>query len=141
MKKIYSTNLNLPGVDAGLLILRIGVATLMLTHGFPKLLTLFGSEEIVFADPIGLGQTTSFVLNVFAEFICSILILLGLGTRLAAIVLIINMSVAFFIVHASDPFINKELAGIYLLLYIVLLIMGAGKYALDYYWLKRPKKA
>lgn len=140
MKRIYSTNLNLPSVDAGLLILRIGVAVLMLTHGFPKLITLFGSEEITFANPIGLGQTTSFVLNVFAEFICSILILLGLGTRLASVVLIINMATAFFIVHADDPFKVKELAGVYLLIYIVLLIMGAGKYALDYYWLKKPKK-
>lgn len=139
MRKIYSTNLNLPSIDAGLLVLRVGVAAFMLTHGVPKLLNLFGSEEIAFADPLGLGATTSLLLATFAEFICSILILLGLGTRLAAIVLIINMAVAFFIFHAQDPFKGKELAGIYLLIFIVILITGAGKYALDYYWLKRTK--
>ena len=139
MKKIYSTNLNLPSVDLGLLILRIGVAALMLTHGVPKLLMLFGSEEIAFADPIGLGATTSLLLATFAEFLCSILILLGLGTRLAAIPLIINMAVAFFIFHVQDPFKGKELSLFYLLIFIVILITGAGKYALDYYWLKRKK--
>lgn len=139
MKRIYSTSLDLPSIDAGLLILRIGVALFMLTHGFPKLITLFGSEEIIFADPVGLGPTASFVLNVFAEFICAILILLGLATRIASLVLIINMATAFFIFHAADPFRIKELAGMYLLIYIVLLIMGGGKYALDYYWLKKPK--
>lgn len=141
MKKIYSTNLNLPSIDAGLLVLRIGVAALMLTHGTPKLLMLFGNEEIAFADPIGLGPTTSLMLSTFAEFVCSILILLGLGTRLAAIPLILNMAVAFFIFHAQDTFKVKELAGFYLLVFIVILITGAGKYALDYYWLKRSKRS
>lgn len=139
MKKIYSTNLNLPSIDLGLLILRVGVAVFMLTHGVPKLLNLFGSEEIAFADPLGLGPVVSLWLSTFAEFLCSILILLGLGTRLAAIPLIINMAVAFFIFHAQDPFKGKELSGFYLLIFIVIFIMGAGKYALDYYWLKRSK--
>lgn len=139
MNKTYSTNLSLPAIDAGLLILRIGVAILMLTHGTPKLLTLFGSQEIQFADPYGLGETTTLALAVFAEFICSILILLGLGTRLAVIPLMATMLTAFFVIHASDPFQDKELPLFYLLVYTVLLITGAGKYALDYYWLKRTK--
>lgn len=140
MKNIYSTNLNLPSIDAGLLTLRIGVSILMLTHGVPKLITLFGSEEIVFADPFGLGQATTLMLAVFAEFLCSLLVLFGLGTRLAVIPLMATMLTAIFIVHASDAFQRKELPIFYLLVYTVLLITGAGKYALDYYWLKRRKE-
>lgn len=139
MEKTYTTSLNLPNIDLALLILRVGTAFLMLTHGIPKLAMLFGSGEIAFADPIGLGMEISLTLVVFAEVICSILILLGLGTRVAAIPLIINMFVAFFIVHAQDPFQIKELALIYLLIFSVLLITGGGKYALDYYLLKRNK--
>lgn len=139
MNKTYSTNLSLPAIDAGLLLLRIGVAILMLTHGTPKLFMLFGSEEIQFADPYGLGQATTLALAVFAEFICSLLLLLGLGTRLAVIPLMATMLTAIFIVHASDAFQAKELPVFYLLVYTVLLITGAGKYALDYYWLKRRK--
>lgn len=140
MKNTYTTNLNLPQVDLGLLLLRIGAGGLMLTHGFPKLLKLFGGEDIVFADPIGLGQVTSLALAVFAEFICSILVIIGLGTRLAVIPLIITMFTAAFIIHAADPFQRKELAFIYLVIFTVLLFTGAGKHSLDYHWLKKKKK-
>lgn len=139
MSKTYTSNLYLPAIDSGLLILRIGVAVLMLTHGTPKLLMLFGSGEIQFADPFGLGQATTLLLAVFAEFLCSILVLIGLGTRLAVIPLMATMLTAIFIVHASDAFQIKELPIFYLLIYTVLLITGAGKYSLDFYWLKREK--
>lgn len=137
MKNSYTTNLELPKIDLALLILRLGVGGLMLTHGTPKLLRLFGSEEIVFADPFGVGMGISLALAVFAEFICSILVIIGLGTRLAVIPLIVTMCTAAFIIHASDPFQRKEMALVYLLIFVVLLITGAGKHSLDYYWLKR----
>jgi putative oxidoreductase len=139
MKNTYTTNLSLSQIDLGLLILRMGAGGLMLTHGFPKLLKLFGGEEIVFADPIGIGMEMSLVLAVFAEFICSILIILGLATRLAAIPLMITMFTAAFIVHAADPFQRKEMALLFLLMFTVLLITGAGKHSLDFYWLKKNK--
>ncbi|SOC80236.1 putative oxidoreductase [Salinimicrobium sediminis] len=137
MKNTYTTNLNLSQIDLGLLFLRIGAGGLMLTHGTPKLFNLFGSEEIVFADPFGLGEGNTLALAVFAEFICSILVILGLGTRLAVIPLILTMLTAALIIHAADPFQRKEMAIIYLLIFTVLLVTGAGKHSLDYYWLKR----
>lgn len=137
MKNTYTTNLNLSQIDMGLLLLRCGAGGLMITHGYPKLLNLFGSEEIVFADPFGIGQGITLALAVFAEFICSILVILGLGTRLAVIPLIVTMLTAAFIIHAADPFQRKEMAIIYLLIFSVLLITGAGKHSLDYYWLKK----
>jgi putative oxidoreductase len=140
MQKKYSTNFSLASIDAALLILRLGVGILMLTHGYPKLLILFGSEEINFADPFGLGPAVTLSLAVIAEFLCSILVILGLGTRLAVLPLIATMATAFFLIHAADSFPNKELPAIYLLIYIVLLITGAGKYALDFYWLKRKNR-
>ena len=139
MEKTYTTNLNLPSIDMALFILRVGAAALILTHGIPKLLMLFGGGEIQFLDPVGLGMEISLTLSVFAEVICAVLLILGLASRLAAIPLIINMGVAFFIVHAQDPFQVKELALVYLLIFTTLLITGSGKYALDHYLLKRKK--
>ncbi len=139
MKKTYATILDLQKVDLGLLIFRIGLSGLMLTHGVPKVIKFFGSEEIAFADPLGLGEVTTFTFAVFAEFICSILVLLGLGTRVAVIPLIITMAVAAFIVHASDEFVRQELPLLYLLGFLLLFFTGAGKYALDFYWLKKEK--
>src|SRR5680860_910447 len=139
MEKTYTTNLNLPSIDVVLFILRVGAEALILTHGIPKLLMLFGGGEIQFLDPVGLGMEISLTLSVFAEVICAVLLILGLASRLAAIPLIINMGVAFFIVHAQDPFQVKELALVYLLIFTTLLITGSGKYALDHYLLKRKK--
>ena len=140
MRNTYTTNLSLPKVDIGLLIFRIGIAGLMLTHGTPKLIRFFGSEEITFADPLGLGQVFTFSFAVFAEFICAVLVLLGLGTRLAVIPLIITMAVAALIVHASDGFRVQELPLLFLFGFLLLFFTGSGKYSLDHYFLMSKKK-
>jgi len=136
----YSTILDLRKTDIALLMLRLGVGGLMLTHGIPKLMKLFGSDPIQFGDPIGIGVEASLTLAVLSEVICSVLIIIGLGTRLASIPLIITMAIAFFIVHGADPFQRKELALFYLIVYVVLLLTGSGKYSLDHYFLKRKSK-
>lgn len=136
----YSTILNLRNTDIGIFLLRLGVGGLMLTHGLPKLFKLFGSDPIVFGDPIGIGQELSLMLVVFSEVICSILIIIGLATKLAAIPLFFTMFVAFFIVHADDPFQRKELALFFIIVYLVLFFTGSGKYSLDHYFLKRKSK-
>lgn len=126
-------------MDCVLLIVRIAVAAFMLTHGYPKLMKLLAGGEIQFADPFGLGMYFSLVLAVFAEFFCSILIGIGLGTRLATIPLIITMSVAAFIAHSSDPFGRKELALLYLVVFVFLLFTGSGKFSVDYFISKKLK--
>ncbi|MCR9181567.1 MAG: DoxX family protein [Flavobacteriaceae bacterium] len=135
--KTYSTILDLRKTDMAILLLRLGVGGLMLTHGIPKLMRLFGSDPIQFGNPIGIGVEASLTLAVFSEVICSVLIIIGLGTRLATIPLIITMAVAFFIVHAADPLQQKELALFFMIVYVVLLLTGSGKYSLDHYFLKR----
>jgi putative oxidoreductase len=111
----------------------------MITHGWPKFLKLLEGGEIQFGDPIGLGPAFSLVLAVFAEFFCSILIGIGLGTRLASIPLMITMFVAAFISHGEDPFRRKETALLYLLFYLVLLIIGSRKYSVDYLITRKPR--
>lgn len=115
-----------------ILVLRIAVAAFMITHGAPKLSKLLAGGEIKFGDPIGLGPALSLSLAVFAEFICSLLIGIGLGTRLAAIPLMFTMLVAAFISHGPDPFRQKEMALLYFLLYLALLVIGSRKYSFDY---------
>src|SRR5690606_25321154 len=131
MDKFFRTEIETKQVDLVLLIIRIGVATLMHTHGLPKLQMLFGDGEIQFPGVFGLSPSLSLGLAVFAEVLCSVLIFIGLGTRLASIPLIITMLVAVFMIHASDPFATQELGLLYLFLYIPLLILGGGKYSLD----------
>ncbi|MGB8704864.1 MAG: DoxX family protein [Gillisia sp.] len=120
-------------IHMGLLILRIGIALLMLTHGIPKLLLLLSGDEIHFLDFLGLGASVSLALAVFAEVVCAILLFLGLATRWASIPLIVTMLVAIFKAHGADPFNIKELAVVYLLIFLTLLVAGGGKYSLQQY--------
>lgn len=131
MNKIFSTAYNRSLADLWLLLLRLGVGGFMLTHGFPKLQKLLEGGEIQFMDFMGLGTTASLALVVFAEAFCSVLLILGLSTRLASLVLVITMGVAAFMAHGADPFAKKEMALLYLLIYLTLLVFGPGKYALD----------
>lgn len=122
-----------------LLLLRVGVGSFMLTHGIPKFNQLMdGNFE--FGDPLGVGVHTSFILTVFAEFLCSVLIIVGLGTRVAAVFLSVTMMVAAFIAHGDDPFGKKELALLYLLIYLTLLVFGSGKFSLDRLMVKRDHR-
>ena len=116
--------------DLGLLLLRLSFAGLMLTHGIPKIKSLFESP-IKFADPIGLGETTSLILTLIGEVLAPILVLIGYKTRIATIPAIITMFVAAFVVHASDPLNVKEKAILFLFGFLVIFFTGAGKYAID----------
>ena len=115
----------------GLLVLRIGSGLLMmLGHGWGKLST-YGTMVDKWADPIGLGPQVSLTLAVFAEFFCSMAVVLGLFTRAAVIPLITTMLVAVLIVHIDDPFGKKELGLLYLAPFLTLLFAGAGRFSLD----------
>ena len=129
MKKIINPNaFNLDGV---LLIARVGIAVLMLVHGIPKLGMLFSGDPITFPGIMGMSPALSLTLAVFAEVICSLLLLFGLGTRLAVIPLIVTMLIAVFFIHGTDPFAKQELGLHYLLVYLLLLFAGSGRYSLD----------
>ena len=116
--------------DLGLLILRLAFGGLMLTHGFPKLMA-FSERADTFPDPLGVGHVLSMTLAVSAEFFCAIALVLGLGTRLVAIPLLITMLVAAFVVHGDDPFKKQELALLYAFPYLALILTGGGRFSLD----------
>ena len=112
------------------LILRIGFGVLMIPHGYGKL-TRFDSLSERFMDFMGLGSYTSLVFAISAEFVCSVLLILGLSTRAILIPLMITMLTAAFIAHAGDPLGDKEHSLMYLIGYLAIFIMGAGKYSVD----------
>ena len=141
MNRLFNTNYNHRGLDFVLLILRIGIAGLMLSHGIPKLEMLLAGGEIKFMDPIGLGDTATLALAIFAEVFCSVLILFGIGLRLAVVPLMVTMLIAIFVAHGSDGLKEKELAIHYLLTYIVLLFAGGGRLSLDSIISSRSAKA
>ena len=114
------------GSDIALLLLRIFVGIMMLTHGVAKIEN-FSTLKANFPDPVGLGAGFSLLLITCAEVGCSLLVIVGLVTRLAVIPLIVGMCVAAFLTFPGF----SELALLYLSIYITLLIAGPGEYSLD----------
>lgn len=123
--------------DVSMLIFRLFLGFFMAAgHGWGKLAN-FSERADSFPDPMGVGSPLSLALAVMAEFFASIAVALGLFTRFALISLIITMFVAGFIIHANDPLFGqgrtKELALMYLFPYIVLFLVGPGRFSADHY--------
>ena len=119
--------------DYGLLILRLTLGfSMLLLHGRGKLLG-FSEMATKFPPLFGLPSNVNLGLAVFAEVLCSALLIAGFLTRFAALMLSITMGVAFFVVHqmALVGEKNGELALIYLAGYLALLFAGAGKLSVD----------
>ena len=117
--------------DLGLFLLRVAVGAMMLFgHGWSKLMG-FAEMKSQFPDPIGIGSAGSLGITVFGEVFCSALLILGLFTRVALIPLITMTLVMIFIFHGADPYHKKELALIYLVIYIAIFLLGPGKYSMD----------
>lgn len=117
--------------DLGLLILRVWFGGVFaFAHGLPKLQQLLGGDY-GFPDPLGLGSGLSLGLAVFGELICGLLIASGLFARLAALPAIFTMAIAAFVTYGADPFEQKELALLYLVAFVVVMVAGPGRYSVD----------
>jgi putative oxidoreductase len=117
--------------NLGLLVLRCTFSfMLFINHGLEKFLN-FSSLSKSFPNPIGVGSAWSAGLVVFAEVFMSVLIFVGLFTRIACIPVIISMGVAAFIVHTHDTLAHKELALLYFAAFVAIATLGPGSYSLD----------
>ena len=129
MKKLLSTR---PiANDFALLLLRLIPFGFLLKHGWGKFQDLVAGGSYEFYNFMGLGDGVSLALAVVGEFICPLLILLGLLTRPAAIPVIITMLVAAFGAHADSPLGKGEHALLFGAAALVLFFTGPGKYSVD----------
>ncbi|MEO8405974.1 MAG: DoxX family protein [Chitinophagaceae bacterium] len=130
MKKLFSSRYTDNGIGFALLVLRLTSGILIIHHGYQKLMHFTGMAAKM-VDPFHIGHNASLALSIFAELFCGAFIVMGLMTRLACIPLIINMSVALFLVHKGDSFGVGEPASLFLGCFITLLFAGPGKVSLD----------
>lgn len=122
--------------DSGKLILRLTLGILMLFHGASKIQNP-GSVEYI-AGNLSSSGLPSFLANgvYLGELLAPALIVIGVFTRYSAMVVIINMLFAIFLVHASDIFSltqhggwRLELQGFYLFGAAAIVFLGSGEYA------------
>ena len=130
IKKIFAPGKDSALTSFGLLALRLWFGlTMCLHHGLDKI-HKFNTMAPTWLDPFHIGHQASFCLTVFAEAGASLLLALGLLTRFAALVLIINMGVAFTMVH-KEQLSAGEMAFLYLGVFVTLFFTGGGAFSLD----------
>lgn len=135
MRKFLTADFAPRGENLGLLVLRIvaGV-TLLLRHGLEKV-QHFPAMAAHFPDPLHFGSTASLAIALIGDFVCSILIALGLFTRWAALWAFVNIFVAWGWVHHFAFFGpgggHGELMVLYLGAFLAIVLAGAGKYSID----------
>lgn len=124
-----------PAEDLGKLILRAAFAILILFHGISKVIGGVGFISGMVAKA-GLPPAFAYLVYV-GEVIAPLLILFGVWTRLAALVVAINMIVAVLLVHVPEFFqLNKvggwalELQGMFFTAAICIALLGAGRYSI-----------
>ena len=113
-------------------IFRIVVSGMFFMHGAQKIFGLFGGLG-PHGGTVQLGSLFWFAGLI--EVAVGFLIFFGVFTRLAALFAVIEMGVAYFMVHFShglDPLHNGgELALLYLVSFLVMFRYGAGKLSFE----------
>jgi putative oxidoreductase len=123
--------------DLGLLLLRVFFGgMLFFRHGWAKLIN-FSQVAIGFPDPLHVGGKVSLSLAIFAEVFCALLVCVGLATRVACIPLIVTFTIITFLVLATTPVGQRELAMMYLVVFGVIGLVGPGNLSLDHMMKKK----
>lgn len=130
MRKLLSTNYSAGAFSTAMLLLRLVFGVLLMNHGYGKLTNFSGTAGHM-PHFLGMNSSITTALVIFAEFFCSLFIILGLFTRLACVPIIINMSYALFTAHKGDVFGQGEMATLYLGAFVVLLLIGPGRVSVD----------
>ena len=138
-KFLFPMKMNDTVMSGLLLAFRVLFGVLLMMHGFQKLMN-FDALSAAFPDPLGVGSQLSLILAILGELVCSFGFIVGFLYRLVLIPMIFTMGVAFFVIHGADPFSSKELAFIYLIVFVLMYIVGPGKFSLDYFVAKALRK-
>jgi putative oxidoreductase len=141
MKKFLFNSKNAMNIDLGLLIIRLMIGVLMAFYGYEKLTHFsematsdFWMKNVNF---LGMSGKIPLALTIFAEFTCSLLLIIGLFSRFALLVLMFCMCYIFLvifplsIIDKGDNGYQFNDAFVYFIVYLGLFFTGVGKYSLD----------
>jgi len=144
LKLLSANSINL---DFGILLIRLIIGLLMAFYGYEKLIHFqemavsdFWAKNVSF---LGLKGSFPLALTIFAEFFCSLLLILGLFTRLSLLPLLFCMAYIFIvifpfsIINKGDNGMEMNTAFLYFIIYAGLFYTGPGKYSLDALFLKK----
>ena len=121
----------------GKLVLRLTLGVLLLFHGASKLMNPAGAIERIGTQLVSAGLPPFFVYGVFiGEVLAPLMIIFGLYSRIGALIVVINMIFAVYLVHLGQLLsLSKtggwtlELQAFYLLVALALVFLGSGRIA------------
>lgn len=138
MKDSLQRVLRSQGCEMAILFLRVFIGGVMLLHMIGKLQD-YDNYVLNFQSIVGLNHATSFALSILFEGLFAVMIIMGVGTRLAAalmaIVMIVSICEALMQGTVTDG--ESKLEFIYIGIYITLVISGGGRYAISTMFLNR----
>ena len=120
--------------DVGKLVLRVTVGVMVLMHGIAKIVN--GPGHILgMMDKIGMPPEFGYLVYV-GEVLAPILLIIGLLTIPAALIVVINMLFAIVLVHSHQLLTLSqsggwalELQGMFLFGALAVAFLGAGRYS------------
>ena len=140
MKKLFFSA-NAINLDFGILIIRLIIGLIMAFYGYEKLIHFnemaasdFWMKQVSF---LGMSSKIALGLTVFAELVCSVLLIFGLFTRISLFFLLFCMAWIFLVVFPfsildkGDNGYKFNDAFVYFMIYLGLFFTGAGRYSLD----------
>ena len=127
--------------SAGLLLLRLAVGALLLVHGVPKLSDPGGATGMAASLGVPAPDVAGWLV-VLGEVGLGSLLLLGLLTRVAGGLLVLQMAGVWLLAHAPQGFlvdgqVNGENALLFAAVGLLLLFTGAGRWSADRVLLRR----
>lgn len=119
------------------IVLRVLVGVMMIYHGTPKVFEgTAGMAEHLASRGWPLPGLLS-MMTAYLEFVGGILLAVGFLTRPIALATAVLFFIITFVFHGGDPFSDKELALLYLILSICIALFGPGRISVDHYVITR----
>ena len=131
MRKFLSTAYTDAGFNIGTFLMRVVLGFMMIFHhGIPKIAN-FSEWQHSFYNLFHIGSRWSLVMSILAEVFASMFFILGLFSRVAALLLVMDLGVAIFLYHKNNPISRFEDAILFFVGAGFILIVGPGKYSID----------
>lgn len=104
---------------------------LMTTHGLKKLGIGVEHAEVI-PNPLGLPDHLNNIFATGANLFFPVLVIFGFLTRLASLPVLAVTMTGYFVLHWNDPLPEKDMPFMYSLAFLLILVLGPGKYSIDY---------
>lgn len=109
---------------------------IIFVHGFKKLgIGVADAEKI--PNPLHLPEIFNNAFAVSANIFFPFLVMIGLCTRISTLPTLAVTLTGYFVLHWNDAALIKDTPYIYSIIFLLILVLGPGKYSFDNYIYKK----